>query len=93
MGTIDTALVHPREVFKKAILNGSSSIIVVHNHPSGDQRPTEEDKKGAKTNDLLRKAGLVEDVLYLHIRRKGKPKYTFLVDTQTGRAANGGMVR
>ena len=34
-----------------------------------------------------------EDALYLHVRRKGKPKYTFLVDTQTGRAANGGMVR
>ena len=50
-------------------------------------------KKGALTNDLLRKAGLVEDALYLHVRRKGKPKYTFLVDTQTGRAANGGMVR
>jgi len=50
-------------------------------------------KKGAWTNDLLREAGLVEDALFLHIRRKGKRKYTFLVDTQTGRAANGGMVR
>ena len=50
-------------------------------------------KKGAKTNDLLRKAGLVEDALYLHVRRKGKPKYTFLLHTQTGRATNGGMVQ
>jgi len=50
-------------------------------------------KKGAWTNDLLRKAGLVEDALFLHVRRKGKVKYTFLVDTQTGRATNGGMVR
>jgi len=54
MGTIDTALVHPREVFKRAILNSSSSIIVVHNHPSGDPRPTEEDKRIAKK---LRQAG------------------------------------
>jgi len=50
-------------------------------------------KKEAWTNDLLRKAGLVEDALFLHVRRKGKVKYTFLVDTQTGRATNGGMVR
>ena len=50
-------------------------------------------KKGAWTNDLLREAGLVEDALFLHVRRKGKVKYTFLVDTQTGRATNGGMVR
>ncbi|MHC1636539.1 MAG: hypothetical protein QIT36_gp060 [Methanophagales virus GBV301] len=48
MGTIDTALVHPREVFKKAILNGSSSIIVIHNHPSGNPTPTEEDERIAK---------------------------------------------
>ena len=50
-------------------------------------------KKGAWTNDLLREAGLVEDALFLHVRRKGKLKYSFLVDTQTGRATNGGMVR
>jgi len=48
MGTLDAALVHPREVFKRAILNSSSSIIIVHNHPSGDPTPTEEDKRIAK---------------------------------------------
>ena len=59
MGTIDTALVHPREVFKRAILNSSSSIIVVHNHPSGDPTPTEEDKRIAKK---LRQAGEILDI-------------------------------
>ena len=54
MGTLDAAPVHPREVFKRAILNSSSSIIVVHNHPSGDPRPTGEDMKVAKK---LRQAG------------------------------------
>jgi len=54
MGTLDAAPVHPREVFKRAILNSSSSIIVVHNHPSGDPTPTEEDMKVAKR---LRQAG------------------------------------
>jgi len=45
MGTIDTALVHPREIFKKAILNGSSTIIVVHNHPSGTQHRPKKTKR------------------------------------------------
>ncbi|RLG34527.1 hypothetical protein DRN97_02340 [Methanosarcinales archaeon] len=50
-------------------------------------------KKGWGDNKLLEDAGITEDALYLRVRRKGKIKYTFLVDTQTGRKANGGMVR
>ena len=50
-------------------------------------------KKGWGDNKLLEDAGMTEDALYLRVRRKGKIKYTFLVDTQTGRATNGGMVR
>jgi DNA repair protein RadC len=42
-GTLDASLVHPREVFKPAILNSASSIILVHNHPSGDATPSKED--------------------------------------------------
>ena len=34
---------HPREVFKKAILNNSSHVIIAHNHPSGDPTPSEDD--------------------------------------------------
>ena len=41
MGTVDYTTVHPREVFRKAILNGSHSIIVVHNHPSGKVDPSD----------------------------------------------------
>ena len=43
-GTLDASLVHPREVFKPAILEGSSSIILSHNHPSGDTTPSKEDR-------------------------------------------------
>jgi len=43
LGIVNSSLVHPREVFKKAILNGDSGIITVHNHPSGDPTPSEED--------------------------------------------------
>lgn len=42
-GTLDASLVHPREVFQSAIMNNAASIIVVHNHPSGDPTPSEED--------------------------------------------------
>ncbi|KAA1258609.1 hypothetical protein LF1_11310 [Rubripirellula obstinata] len=42
-GTLDASLVHPREVFKPAILEGSSAICLSHNHPSGDPTPSRED--------------------------------------------------
>lgn len=43
IGTLDSCLLHPREVFKGAIVKGANSIILVHNHPSGDPTPSEED--------------------------------------------------
>lgn len=43
IGTINNALVHPREVFKAAIRRGAVSIIGAHNHPSGDSTPSKED--------------------------------------------------
>lgn len=48
IGTLNASLVHPREVFYKAIQNNSSHIIVAHNHPSGDSSPSEEDKLTTK---------------------------------------------
>ena len=42
-GTLDASLVHPREVFRKAIRDAASSIILAHNHPSGDPTPSRED--------------------------------------------------
>lgn len=43
MGTINRSIVHPREVFKEAYLLSASNIICMHNHPSGDVNPSEED--------------------------------------------------
>ncbi len=45
VGTLTNSLIHPREVFKGAILNNSAYIILVHNHPSGDATPSENDIK------------------------------------------------
>ena len=42
-GTLDTTLVHPREVFKSAILGNAAGVIVAHNHPSGDPTPSPDD--------------------------------------------------
>lgn len=43
IGSINASIAHPREIFKSAILNNSASLIVGHNHPSGDPTPSNED--------------------------------------------------
>ncbi|MHA7963712.1 RadC family protein [Paenibacillus sp. CAU 1782] len=57
IGTLNAALVHPREVFQAAIKRCSASIICVHNHPSGDSSPSKEDiiltKRLAEAGNIL----------------------------------------
>lgn len=53
-GTLNGSMVHPREVFKPAIVQNACSIIALHNHPSGDSTPTRED---IEVTDRLREAG------------------------------------
>lgn len=43
VGSLNSSIVHPREVFKEAVINSCSSIILVHNHPSGEAQPSHED--------------------------------------------------
>ena len=45
IGTMDTLLVHPREVFRLAIVTAASALIVMHNHPSGESTPSDSDIK------------------------------------------------
>ncbi len=47
-GTLTTSLVHPREVFKDAIVHSAASVVLAHNHPSGDPEPSEDDLKITK---------------------------------------------
>jgi DNA repair protein RadC len=54
VGTLDASLVHPREVFKPAIIEGSSAVILSHNHPSGNTTPSRED---IDVTDRLTEAG------------------------------------
>ncbi len=57
VGTLDNSLVHPREVFREAIKNSAAGVILVHNHPSGDPEPSENDveitRRITKVGDLL----------------------------------------
>ena len=44
-GSLNSSLIHPREIFNEAIRNSAASIIICHNHPSGDPTPSDEDIK------------------------------------------------
>jgi DNA repair protein RadC len=59
IGTISASLVHPREVFESAIKNNASSIILAHNHPSGDTEPSQDDIEVTKK---LIHAGKILDI-------------------------------
>ena len=64
-GTLDTLLVHPREVFRAAIVGNAASILLLHNHPSGDPTPSEADIK--VTRDLIRAGQLLKISVVDHI--------------------------
>jgi DNA repair protein RadC len=64
-GTLDTILVHPREVFKSAISARAAALILVHNHPSGDPTPSEADIK--VTRDLIRAGQLIKIEVLDHV--------------------------
>ena len=64
-GTLDTILVHPREVFRPAIIGAASGIILMHNHPSGESTPSEADVK--VTRDLIRAGQLLKIEVLDHV--------------------------
>jgi DNA repair protein RadC len=45
LGILDSSLVHPREVFKPAVLLGAAAVMLLHNHPSGDPTPSLDDRR------------------------------------------------
>jgi DNA repair protein RadC len=79
VGSLDASIVHPREAFKEAIAASAASVIFVHNHPSGDPEPSEDDIKLTKR---LAEAGeivgidvldhvIITDKKYLSMKREG----------------------
>ncbi len=71
-GTLDASIVHPREIFKTAIKNSASKIILVHNHPSGDPIPSEEDSNVTKN---LMESGKLLNIQVLDSIILGKDNY------------------
>lgn len=75
IGTLDTILVHPREVFRSAIVAASAALVLMHNHPSGDPQPSEADIK--VTRDLIRAGQLLKIEVLDHVI-VGKPNHCSL---------------
>ena len=74
-GTVDHCLFHPRDVFRFACLQNASSLIVAHNHPSGNCTPSMQDVK--VTRRLVRAAALLEVPLDDHLILAGGAYYSF----------------
>ncbi len=64
-GTLSASLVHPRELFRAAVLAGAANLILVHNHPSGDVTPSREDL--ALTRQLKEAARLLGFAVHDHV--------------------------
>ena len=65
LGVADASLVHPREVFRTAIMDGAAAIILSHNHPSGDPAPSAEDIR--ITRQLVEAARILDIDLLDHV--------------------------
>ena len=65
IGTLDTILVSPREVFRLAIVAAAAAIVIMHNHPSGDATPSEADIR--VTRDLIRAGHLLKLEVLDHV--------------------------
>lgn len=76
-GTLNSSVIHPREVFNAAIRASSNAIIVIHNHPSGDVTPSEED---IATTIRLKECGHILGINVLDHIIIGDQKFTSLVE-------------
>ena len=76
-GSLTSSLVHPREVFNPVIRESAAAVILIHNHPSGDPTPSQEDLQITKR---LREVGEVMGVRVLDHIVVGKGKYVSFVD-------------
>lgn len=77
MGTLNSAIVHPREIYSEAVKCASNAIIVLHNHPSGDTTPSLED---IKTTDRLRECGDILGIQLLDHVIIGNHTYLSMVE-------------
>ncbi len=76
-GTLDASIVHPRDVFREALLEPAAGVILIHNHPSGNPSPSEEDLR--ITKQLVEAGRLLGIKVYDHIILAGE-SYRSLAD-------------
>lgn len=74
-GSLNSSIVNPREVFKRALVNNASSIILLHNHPSGEPEPSAED---INITEILEDAGKILSIDVLDHIIVGDMKYVSL---------------
>lgn len=72
IGSLNSSLIHPREIFKHAVLNSAAAIIICHNHPSGDPSPSVQD---IDITNLIHKNSIMMDIELLDHIIIGKDKY------------------
>ena len=75
LGTLDSVVIHPREVFRCAIAIAARSIMIMHNHPSGNPQPSEADIK--ITQELIRAGKILKIEVMDHVI-VGKPDFASL---------------
>lgn len=78
VGVLDAALIHPREIFKPAILANAAAIILAHNHPSGDPTPSAEDR--AVTRQTVTAGRLIGIAVLDHVIVGDEPRYVSLAE-------------
>lgn len=82
VGSLDTSVVHPRELFRAAVLGGAAAVVLFHNHPSGDPTPSREDceltRRLVAAGDLMGIDVLdhviLADTRYVSLRESGRLK-------------------
>ena len=74
-GSLNASIIHPRDVYQRAIVVNAASVILVHNHPSGDPTPSPED---CHLTEQVAKAGKILDIPVLDHVIMGDHRYTSL---------------
>lgn len=75
IGTVDSVMAHPREIYAEAIADFATGIIVAHNHPSGDPSPSKQDI--ATTQQLVAAGQILGVTLIDHVIVAGRRHYSF----------------
>ena len=81
LGVLDASLVHPREVFRFAVMKGVARIVLVHNHPSGDPTPSPED---VRVTEMMIESGRLLDIEVMDHLVIGRNRFVSLKERGLG---------